>query len=372
MAEAFAIPREEFEERRAQTQQALQAKDLDGLIAFSGYAEREGHVCYLTNHHLSFPNVMSHMGLGHAALVLPAEGLGVLVSPFGYEADKVVGIDDSRTGMDLVRELVAAVKDKGLDQGRIGIVGTDVVPAEYYNAVHRGLSKASFEGADDLLESQRLIKSKRELELLRQAAQIADVGLQAGMEAARAGVHEYDVELAARRAALEAGADFLPRVRVSSGAKVSDLRWPQVSDRQLQKGDFVYLDLIGWYGNYGFDNSRVTVVGGVTGAQADFLNHMVEATDWMIDTLKPGRPARFVYTESRDRIITPFGHGIGLEICEHPWITMGREFVPQPNMVLCIEPSLESQEYGSMAIEDTVAITETGAEVLNRCPRVFW
>ena len=83
MAEAFAIPREEFEERRTRTQQALQAKDLDGLIAFSCYAEREGHVCYLANHHLSFPNVMSHMGLGYAALVLPAEGLGVLVSPFG-------------------------------------------------------------------------------------------------------------------------------------------------------------------------------------------------------------------------------------------------------------------------------------------------
>jgi Xaa-Pro dipeptidase len=372
MAEAFAIPREEFEERQERTQQALKAKGLDGLIAFSCYAEREGHVCYLTNHHLSFPNVMSHMGLGHAALVLPAEGLGVLVSPFGYEADRVVGIDDARTAMDLVREIVAAVKDRELDQGRIGIVGTDVVPAEYYNAIHRGLSKVSFEGADDLLEGQRLIKSKRELDMLRQAAWIADAGLQAGMAAARAGAYEYDVELAARRAALETGADFIPRVRVSSGTKVSDLRWPQVGDRQLHKGDFVYLDLIGWYGNYGFDNSRVTVVGRATGAQADFLDHIVEATEWMIDTLKPGRPARFVYTESRDRTISPFGHGIGLEICENPWITEGREFVPRPGMVLCIEPFLESEEYGGMAIEDTIAITDAGAEVLNRCPRVFW
>jgi Xaa-Pro aminopeptidase len=372
MVEAFAIPREEYEERRESTQQALRAKGLDGLIAFSCYAEREGHVCYLTNHHLSFPNVMSHMGLGHAALVLPAEGLGVLISPFGYEADKVVGIDDARTGMDLAREVVAAVKGKGLDQGRIGMVGTDVVPAEYYNAVHRGLSKASFESADDLLESQRLIKSEKELELLRQAAWIADAGLQAGMAAAQASAREYDVELAARRAVLEAGADFVPRVRVSSGAKIPDLRWPQVGDRQLQKGDFVYLDLIGWYANYGFDNSRVTVVGGATGAQVDYLEHMVEATEWMIGALQPGRPARFVYTESRDRTITPFGHGIGLEIGENPWLTMGREFAPKPNMVLCIEPFLEAEEYGGMAIEDTVVITATGTEVLNRCPRVFW
>ena len=93
MVQGLALSKAEFESRLHRTQQLMAEKELDGLIAFSSYGEREGHVCYLTNHRNSFPNVMSHMGLGHAALVLPAEGLGVLVSPFGYEADKVVGID---------------------------------------------------------------------------------------------------------------------------------------------------------------------------------------------------------------------------------------------------------------------------------------
>jgi hypothetical protein len=84
MAGAMSIPREEFATRRERTQQLLGERGLDGLIGFSSYAEREGHVCYLSNHHLSFPNILSHQGLGHAALILPAEGLGVLVSPFGY------------------------------------------------------------------------------------------------------------------------------------------------------------------------------------------------------------------------------------------------------------------------------------------------
>lgn len=372
MTGATRIPLEEFDNRRGQTQDLLRQRELDGIIAFSSYAEREGHVCYLTNHHLSFPNVMSHSGLGHAALVLPVEGMGSLISPFGYEAEKVVGIDEAKTGLDLVTDIVSAAKEKKLDGGRIGLVGLDVVPAEYYNGLVQSLSKATFENADDLLESQRAIKSQAEVELLREAARIADAGLLAGMEAAQEGVPEYEIELAARKAALDAGGDFIPRVRVSSGKKITTLSWPQTKARKLGRGDFVYLDFIGWFGNYGFDNSRVTVVGEPTDEQRDYLNHLVEATEWMIEVLKPRVKIGFVYTESRGRAITPFGHGIGLEICENPWILRDRKVVLQLNMVLCIEPMLVSSKFGSMAIEDTVVITETGAEVLNQCPRVFW
>jgi Xaa-Pro aminopeptidase len=372
MSRALTIPKEEFKAHLEKTQALLQAQGLEGLIAFSCYAEREGHVCYLTNHHLSFPNVMSHTGLGHAALVLPAEGQGILVSPFGYEQEKVVGIAGARTSSDLVTDLLLAVREQKLDRGKIGIAGSDVVPAEYYQKLVRSLPKATFQEANTLLESQRLIKSEAELALLREAARIADAGLLAGIEAAKEGAWGYEIELAARRAALEAGADFIPRVRVSSGKRLAELRWPQVEARRLKPGDLVFLDLIGWFGNYGFDNSRVTVVGKATAEQRDYLAHLVEATEWMIGVLKPGVPLEFVYTESRERVIVPFGHGIGLEICENPWITMAKKATLQPNMVLCIEPSVDSPVFGSMAIEDTVVVTETGVEVLNQCPRVLW
>jgi Xaa-Pro aminopeptidase len=372
MTGAMSIPREEFACRRERTQRLLHERGLDGLIAFSSYAEREGHVCYLSNHHLSFPNILSHKGLGHAALVLPAEGLGVLVSPFGYEEDKCVEIEAARTGLNLVTDLLVTVKEKKLNRSRLGIAGLDVIPAEYYRALEQYLPRATLEDANDLLESQRMIKSQAELDLLRQAARVADVGLQAGIETVKEGVSAHEVELAARKAALEAGADFIARVRVSSGKKVAELRWPQVDARRLEEGDLIFLDLIGWVGNYGFDNSRVTVVGRPTDDQVEYLDHLVEATDWMIGALKPGVPIEFVYTESRGREITPFAHGIGLEICENPWITTKQRVALEPNMVLCVEPTLGSKQFGSMAIEDTVAITEGGVQVLNQCPRRFW
>ena len=84
MPEGLFISKDEFERRLQRTQDLMMQRNLDTLIVFSGFQEREGNVSYLTNHHNTFPNVLSHIGLGHSALVLPAKGLGTLISPFGY------------------------------------------------------------------------------------------------------------------------------------------------------------------------------------------------------------------------------------------------------------------------------------------------
>ena len=373
MAEGLLISKDEFETRLQHTQDLMKQKDLDGLIVFSGFQEREGHVSYLTNHHIAFPNVLSHVGLGHSALVLPLEGLGTLISPIGYEANKVVNIDVAKTGFVLVADILAAVKEKGLDSGRIGIVGMDVIPAEYYEIIKKSMGKATFEAANEIIEAMRLIKSPAEIELLRKAAWVADAALIAGMEAAREGATGHDVELAVRSAGLEAGADFIPRVRVSTGPKLQALNWPMATRKKIAKDDFVYLDVIGWAGGYGFDNSRIKVVGKPTDEQRSYLDHVVEATEWMIGVLKPGARLGFVMTMSRERQIVAFGHGIGLEICENPWLTLApTKTLIEPNMVLCIEPNVTDRKFGGMCIEDMVAITDTGIEVLNRCPRVLW
>lgn len=370
--EKLVIPVSEFESRLQKTLAILQEKNFDGLIAFSSYQEREGHVCYLTNHHISFPNGMSHVGLGHAAYILSADGKGFLVSPLGYEPQKVVNVHDAKTGFNLVEDIVNVLKSNFEGEKRLGIVGLDVIPAEYYISLEKALPELKFESANAILEEQRIIKSSNELEILRGAARIVDKGLQAGMEAVKAGITQLEVEFAARKALMNAGADFVPRVRISTGAAIETLSWPMTKNIELKSGDFVYLDLIGWYSNYGFDNSRVTVVGDPSDEQRDYLDHLVEATEWMIGALKPQVEMGFIMTESRARHIIPLGHGIGLEITENPWVSMGNRFTLEPNMVMCIEPIIVTPEFGGMTIEDTVVVTETGVEVLNRCPRVFW
>jgi Xaa-Pro aminopeptidase len=125
----------------------------------------------------------------------------------------------------------------------------------------------------------------------------------------------------------------------------------------------------GWRNNYAFDASRVTVVGKPTRAQVDYLNHLAEATEWMIEEMLPDRSFRFNLTESRGRLIHPSAHGIGLEICENPRIDINKDFVLKPGMVVCVEPSVLSKTEGEMAIKEMVLISEKGTEILTKCPR---
>jgi Xaa-Pro dipeptidase len=373
VTENLAISEKEFESRVKNTQKMMSERGFQGLVAVSSYAEREGHVCYLTNHHTSFPNVMSHIGLGHAAAVLTATEKPILISPMGYQKDKVVGIEYAKTGFDYVGDVVAALKERKLDEKKIGVAGMDVLPVEYYGRLKQSLPKATLEPANDILESQRVIKSPMEQKILREAARIACEGLLAGIETVKDGVRECDVELAARKAAVEAGVDYVVRVRVSSGKRIAELGWPMATKKIIRKGEFVYLDFIGWFQNYGFDTSRITVAGDPTEEQKELLETAIDATDWMMETMKPGTERKYVFASAREKMIIPIAHHIGIDICENWAVNIGTKTTFKPGMVLCVEPSVIDPKLGStLNFEEEVIINSTGAELITRCPRVFW
>ena len=61
------------------------------------------------------------------------------------------------------------------------------------------------------------------------------------------------------------------------------------------------------------------------------------------------------------------GHGLGLELDEPPFIAGGMEETLAAGMVLALEPKVALPGIGVVGIEDTVVITETGAELLTKC-----
>lgn len=367
MKQALDIPAAEYERRLASLQKAMQERGLDGLLVFGSFPEQEGNISYLSNFRQGYPKNLRYGGAGCHALLFSQSGPGILVSPQGQIDSTVVNIQGVKAGYDLGQELAAVVREKHLANDTLGLVGTDLLPSAIWQATEKALSKAAFEPADDILADLRSIKSPEEIALLSKATSVGNSILAAGMEAARQGSTEAQVELAMRQAAFEAGADLLARVGVNSGPSLKPRGWPFVSGRVLQAGDFVMLEIAGWANGYAFCGAKAGVVGAASAAQEDHLKHLEEAAAWMVETLQPHQELGYVMTMHREQRILPSAHGIGLEIFEHPWVVMGpmptKPFM-QPKTVMCVEPVMVDARFGTMSICQTVLLTESGPRVL--------
>jgi Xaa-Pro dipeptidase len=63
------------------------------------------------------------------------------------------------------------------------------------------------------------------------------------------------------------------------------------------------------------------------------------------------------------------GHGIGLEVHEHPYMVEGNELPLEPGMTFSIEPGIYLPDRFGVRIEDIVACSETGIDDLNQADR---
>ena len=83
----------------------------------------------------------------------------------------------------------------------------------------------------------------------------------------------------------------------------------------------------------------------------------VESTPFLKNFMGEGEKVHFV------------GHGLGIEIDEYPFISMGNKMILDRGMVVALEPKLVFSDLGIVGIEDTFLITDHGAERLTRYPR---
>lgn len=381
------IPRTEFEKRLERTQAAAGARGLDGLLVVGrSFYDRPGNLAYLTNHFPPFPTTADlddWQGMGHGFLVLPATGDPILIVDGRAYREELVVVEDVRLDTNLPRAVAGAIREKGLAGGTIGLVGDDILPLSMYRSLTERLSDVQWMPASDIVENQRLIKSPAEQELLRQAAEVAVVGLRAALDAIGYKVRESDVNAVGTAAAMRAGADFVRYLRVHSGPwSAWGSRWPQALDRAMGKGDLVTLDIIGAVQGYGFDVLRTTIVGydtlpeqrtmceAVLHALAAALEH-ARAGVTVGEMVRAGLAVmeRAGYAEHMSRFM---GHGIGVETVEAPLLVPDSQVVLEPGMVLCIEPGIYIRGWSGCSIEEEVIITEDEPEVITRLSRRLW
>jgi Xaa-Pro aminopeptidase len=247
MQPASEISRDEILGRVAAVRDQAGRCGWHALVAVArSFYDLPGHVAYLSGHFPPFPaspTRAGRRGLGHAAVVVPTESEPVLLVDGEYR-DDLVAIQDVRPSRDLVRGLAGVLRERGLDHGRLGLAGEEILPVAYHRELVSLCPHVRFDPADELICQMRSRKSAAEQSLLRRAAEVAGIGLRAAVDAAKPGATESHVCAAGTATALEAGADFVRYLRVHTGPwSARGSRWPPATDRVIEPGDTVYLDI---------------------------------------------------------------------------------------------------------------------------------
>ncbi len=223
------------------------------------------------------------------------------------------------------------------------------------------------------LDDLRLVKSPAEIEYLRRAAHVADLGVSAGIEAIATGVSDRDVMAAIQHAASAAGGEF-PAYPFLVDAR-GTLHGTPIG-KVLAPGDTVYMEVSGVVRRYHCNISRTVVLGEPSAWLRELYAVVKEALDRATDALRPGVGVREIVElvaqlQGAYEANTWGRFGFSMEIAYPPiWIgglslMRGDEHVLEPGMVITMEPGLAYADGATMMFGNNVLVTEGDPEVLN-------
>lgn len=228
--------------------------------------------------------------------------------------------------------------------------------------------------ASHLLSRLRVRKDRTEIEELRRAARGVDLIMgRIPEEVAFAGRTEADVARDLGELTLEVGHDSAEFTIVASGPNGASPHH-EPTDRVIEEGDLVVCDFGGRWDGYFSDSTRTFVVGEPSVAAAEVHELVVEANQAGRDSVAPGVPCEEVDRAARQVIVDGgygeyfihrTGHGIGLEVHEHPYIVQGNSTPLEEGMAFSIEPGVYVPGRLGVRIEDIVVCVDDGVDALN-------
>jgi Xaa-Pro dipeptidase len=277
--------------------------------------------------------------------------------------------------VDAANAAAAHLKTIGKDRARIGYEPA-FLSADAYLALRNALPDAKFIDATHALERVRAIKTPEEIDKLRKASELITDSMLAVFSGVGEGAGKAEIVERLRREETDRGLNFeycLITIGSSHNRAVSAQRW--------QKGEVLSLDSGGNYHGYIGDLCRMGVLGEPHAELQDILAEIELVQQAAFSKCNPGTlggdmiaHAENVRKGIRNAPHTDFfAHGMGVITHEAPFLMTNHPVAYEgvdaprplePGMVLSVETTMLHPSRGFIKIEDTVAITATGHELL--------
>lgn len=254
---------------------------------------------------------------------------------------------------------------------RVGMVGADQMPVSVYREVAENFKGVELVDITDDFLRLRYIKSKWQIEQIRQAFKLCEYSYKAMVEKVKPGVAEYEVAAAGEAEARLRGANGFAFKTIVGSGKRSNAVVPTAMDKIMEAGEMVMLGISPrWKGYSGVFGDTLPVSGKFTPAQEECLKHMKEAMYLTKQQLIPGKigkeidaPARKYFEEKGylKYLVCPFAHTIGIMEAEAPFFGPNSTDELVPGMTVCIDVSFFGHpEFNGIRIETGYEITEKG------------
>ncbi len=228
--------------------------------------------------------------------------------------------------------------------------------------------------ASPLIWKQRIIKSPAEVACHRIACEATGYAHDKTFEAIEAGMTEREISMLAQQFMLEGGAEYPGFVIITSGPGNYERISAISSERRIEKGDMLWLDLGAVYNGYWSDFCRAGIVGPISDERNRMQDEIYDVTDEAASIMAPGVPIADVARacgkalEKRGYEATydcgRMGHGMGLMSTEPVSVTIHEEGVLKEGMIINLEPGI-IVESGVFCIEENYVITADGYERLS-------
>jgi Xaa-Pro aminopeptidase len=344
-------------ERLSQLRDLLAERRWDLLLLY-GHTWRKDFFRCLVNVNFSGPHAL-------AAVDRSGEVQAVMSDP--WDAEAVTECPASADFPGGLRRLAA----RG---GTVAIAGIEMMEARFVQAFANPVP-ATFE-----VEEIRRVKTPREMDLMRKAADLADRGYQHFANVIRPGMKEYELVAEVEGFLKTHGAEDNFMLIASGGTEVTGMKPP--TERAFREGDSVTTELTPQVDGYWAQICRTLVLGDPNPKQRESFSIFREAQQAAEDFLKPGVNIADVARVQNDvfrkygygeytgpKYTRVRGHGIGLHCDENPYVLEDVNYTVKEGMTLIAHPNTYLPLSGYMVFGDSLVVTANGCASLNHTER---
>ena len=377
----MTFPFAEYERRLSELRLRIADRRLDAVVI----SDPE-NIMYLTDYQTTGYSFFQ-------ALVVPVDDEPFMITRALEESNIIARTWVERTRPypdtgDAIQMLVDALREFGLANKRIGYERNSYFfPAYQQDRIHTTLTDAKLLDCFGIVEQGRICKSPAEIQLMRKAALATEAGMQAGIDACKAGVTENEIGAAISAAMFRAGGEppaVMPYVTSGPRTMIGHATW---EGRAVLPGEHVFLEVGGCFRRYHTAMMRTVVLGKLSDSMHHAQERMKHALQAVHEKVQPGMTVsdadnlvRNIISENDvgARLITRSGYSIGIAF-PPSWdegyivsLKQGESTVLQPGMTFHIIPWMWGVDGDkTCGISDTIYITDTGCESFFSMDRDF-